>query len=165
MDHRIRIAPLSTEIPVSATGSLFVEGRTIDGSQLEVRKEFSFDKAFSAKLKQKEVELMLGDDLARLAEEAGGNAIVNLTVALAEVRACDLNWIYLERYVGLFSAVGGLVYLVSPLYWSGGSSSESLIAGGVLAGTGAALIGGSFLHESVGSTAYSFRISVEVVRY
>jgi hypothetical protein len=149
---------------VSATGSLFVDGEAIDSSGFQVVKEFSYDKAFSAKLKQKEVELMLSEDLAGLAREAGGDAIVNLKIATLRIATSDLAWVWFERYMGTLAIAGGLAYLVSPLYFDGSASTEYILAGAALAGGGAALIGGSFLHESLGSSNYFFRISGTVVK-
>lgn len=164
LQQTVKITPLDRGLPVSATGSLFVDGATIDASGFQVVKEFTYDKAFSAKLKQKEVELMLSEDLAKLVREAGGDAIVNLRIATLRIVTNDLTWVWFERYMGTLAITGGLVYLLSPMYFGGSASTDFVLVGAALAGGGAALIGGSFLHESLGSSNYSFRISGTVVK-
>ncbi len=165
IDQTVKIAPLPAGLPVSGSQSLYVDGRTVDPSQMQVLKEFSYDKAFSSRMKAKEVELMLSEDLVRLAQEAGGNGIVKLKIAVLGVQSTDMGLIWLERYVGSLSAVVGISLMLQP-GTSDGSSSQSMTTGGaIMAGAGVALVGGSFLHESVGTVNYSFHISGTVVRY
>lgn len=164
LQQTVKIAPLDRGLPVSATGSLFVDGVAIDASSFQVVKEFTYDKAFSAKLKQKEVELMLSEDLARLAREAGGDAIVNLKIATLRIETNDLTWVWFERYMGAIVIGGSLVYLLSPQDFGSTASTDFVLVGAALAGGGAALIGGSYLHESLGHANYSFRISGTVVK-
>ncbi len=166
IQQSVKIAPLPAGLPVSASQSLYVDGQTIGPSDMQVLKEFSYDKAFSSRMKAREVELSLSEDLVRLAEEAGGNAIVKLKIAVLGLQSSDMTLIWLERYTGSIAAIGGIGFLGGPLI--NGSSDhqpDAMTLGAVLLAGGAALIGGSFLHESVGTVSYSFHVSGTVVRY
>jgi hypothetical protein len=165
LEHTIHIAPLPADLPVSASATLFVDGLLYTAADFSVVKEFAFEKLVTAKLKSRQIDAMLSDDLARIAREAGGNAIVGLKIVTLEIDSTALTLVWAERYAGVMAlgAGGALLALPSALY--GPPTTESVLYSVALLGTGAALLGGSFLHESLGAMRYWFQVSGTVVRY
>jgi len=163
MDQSIRLTPISSDFPISASGALYIDDRVIEPNEYTVRKSFEIEKIAAIKIKQQTVDLDLEHDLGKLLTESAGNAIVKLKVEIRNIDTTSLSWIAVERYFGAVALLVGIeeIILGSMLDYS----SPFTVGMYAVAGGGAALIGGSFLHEQYGKIIYSIRISGTVVSY
>lgn len=163
MNQSLKVAPLEMQKPVSASSSLLVDGKVIAEQQLSPVRDFQFEKFFSAKLTQKELELNLGEDLSRIMEESDADGIIKLRVEVERIDTSAVGWIATERYGGLLLAGTGLIMIgVSSAV---PDSQNYVVASGVGIAAGALLLGGSMLHESLGTVGYYLRVAGTAVRF
>ena len=100
MNQSLKMAPLGTNYPVSASSSLFVGGKSISEEGLHSAKDFEFMKYYSPKMTEREVQLDLADDLTKIVEQNGANAIIKLRISVENIDTGAIGWISFERYRG-----------------------------------------------------------------
>jgi hypothetical protein len=156
-ERNVVLAPLSPELPVSASSSLYIQNQIIPASEYKVVYEFEFITRSKQPLWNKlpSTQIEIQSQLDEIKTEYGAEAITNLSIELLDVRAGDLYVISMERWLGSFGV----------LYTGFGDSfgqSDALSLAGLAAGTGA-LWGGSFLHQRLAKATYIYRIKGEAV--
>jgi hypothetical protein len=166
ISQTLRIAPLPGDYPVSASSSLLVGGQTIPESDLRFVKDFHFTKYFSPKMTRRDMQLDLAEDLKEILDQADANAIIRLKISVANIDTSNVSWVMVERYTG--SLMLGTGVAIWGFYGTYGSSPDVTNAVGAAVGVtivGAALLAGSWLHESLGTIGYSVDIDGTAVTY
>lgn len=165
INQNLRIAPLATDYPVSASASLYVDGRSISTDQIQVIKEFTFTKSYAPRITEEEALLDLTTEIDAVMTETGANAVVKLRIGVVRTDTNAVTWIAFERYLGVVALGGavGLAYMAAT--YSGDGPSGSLTLSVALGGLGAAALGGSFLHQHLGTVGYTVRVDGVAVRY
>jgi hypothetical protein len=167
VEQSVRLAPLSSQYAISASSSLWVNGKTVAEADMTKVKDFQFTKFYTVKLKEKELVYDLSLDLKNLLEEAGANGAINLQVKVNAIDTRVVNWIAVERYTGLLVGGTGLAIIgvLANTSYGLGADSDAWGWGIGFAAVGAALFGGSFIHESLATIGYSFEIAGTAVIY
>ncbi len=161
VDQTIKMAPLSTSFPVSASQTLQVGDKTYDDSQFQQTQEFSTKKVVKAHLSDKEIDLGLTPLLNDQMRGSSFNGVTKLRIDVQNVDNSTPAWVVFEQNWGVSTAlVGAWLYAFSDPS-AGGSRTPGLITMGV----GTALFGLSFLHASVGTVDYTFNVSGLKVKY
>jgi len=164
MNQSMKMAPLGTNYPVSASSSLFVGGKTISGEGLHSAKDFEFMKYYSPKMTEREVQLDLADDLTRIIEQNGANAIIKLRVSVENIDTGAIGWISFERSGGVLIVLGGGALVGFGAI--GGPAAQGIETAGIITSiAGAAIFAGSWLHQSLATVGYSVKIDGTTVRY
>jgi hypothetical protein len=161
--QKVTIAPINMDYPVSASKTLIVDDKVIQAESMKIIKPFQFTTKLTPKIKEKTASLDLSQNLVALIKENDGNAITQLKIKVTNINTRSVDWISFERGTGisLLALTGGLVALMA----QAGNGSSAVGVTSVVGGAGALFLGGSFLHEAVGTAGYTIDISGNVVKY
>ncbi|MDA3852598.1 MAG: hypothetical protein PF447_15220 [Spirochaetaceae bacterium] len=164
-ERNVVLAPLSPELPVSASSSLYIQNQIIPASEYKVVYEFEFITRSKQPLWNKlpSTQIEIQSQLDEIKTEYGAEAITNLSIELLDVRAGDLYVISMERWLGSFGVLyTGFGLFLATTQGDSFGQSDALSLAGLAAGTGA-LWGGSFLHQRLAKATYIYRIKGEAV--
>jgi len=163
-DQTVTLAPLETKIPVSASASLYVDGKVLNDSQYQVVKPFHLEKKFRIPLGASDSAIDLSREVETFVQGTDVKAVTQLTISVKDIGTGDLGWIAFERSLGAASvSVGALLLGVSTLLPP--DQNSLLVPSIIVVGSGAALLGGSVYHESVAGVDYWLNINGVGVKY
>ncbi|MBN2735549.1 MAG: hypothetical protein JXR70_01120 [Spirochaetales bacterium] len=166
IDHKLSIAPIDRDYPISASSSIFYQDQIIYDSDVEIVNQFKFKKVYSMKITEREMRLNIAKELDNQIELAGADGISGLKITVTNINTDALDWINIERYSGLVITGGCAAWILAPsIFKQPEMSQEQLKVSLAITGTGLLLFGGSYLHENLGTIAYVFEIEGNAVRF
>lgn len=168
------LSPLDSSVPVSASSSLRIQQETISVKSYEVIDTFQFEKHLRSQYRNTSpIPLDLNEDIRRIKEQYGADAVVELTIRLKEIRSGGIGWIQAGTFTGFIGAglaFNGLMRLIIPPRIVSESGMESttqdmltfsFTAGSILTVAG---FGGALLQHSTGKFTYVYEITGKAVR-
>lgn len=167
-NQKVRVLPLETKTPVSASDFLYHQGQILNRESFSSVEPFKFELTLSPKISEAEVNLKLTDELEKRIIAAKGFGITSLKIQFLKMNDLTHPAVSIERTVGgTVLLIGGVLTATSVAYMNSPnvSGGETLLGPGIALNLiGASIIGGSFWHESVGTVDYVVEISGNIVK-
>lgn len=168
LHQKLAFKPLPPDLPVSASSTLLVDGKAVQPDAYTLQAPFSLRKEVRLPLRTREEILDLYPTLKAEAAKSGGDAIARLKISIDDFHSSDYNWVCFERYFGGWLAVlgGALAIEVSSISpgLSSSQQAQAVIPFAVAGGVGAAIFGGSFIHQHLGSSVYTIGLEGQSVK-
>lgn len=164
VDQRMSLAPIDTDIPVSATKQLYVNGNVIKENSFQKSEAFTLTKKYSLPMKVKEGSIELKNEINSLIKGGEYNGVTELKFNIKEIDTSAVPWVALERDFSFLCAGFGGLALASMASMPRSDNAYIILASSFF-GTGAALLGISYIHEHFGNIEYTIDISGMKVRY
>lgn len=166
IDQKIKIAPIPREYPISATSSIWYENKVIRDRNVQIIDHFKFEKKYSAKLTEHAIIFDLEKELDKQINLSGADGITELKIKVLDINSDTLDWIVIERYSGVILTGCGLGWLAYTNLYT--STDEAMLSNDTIpvliaSGTGLLLLGGSILHENLGTIEYIFEVEGNTV--
>ena len=157
-------ASFPIDYPVSASASIYWQGKTITDSNYEVVEEFQFMKRSRQSLKKgsSSIPVDLQNELDQYLAKSNADGFVDLSIELIHTGSTDVNLIILERTVSILGMLAPTPVIIANSGDLNQLTKPNML--GYFAGCGA-LFGGSFLHQYLGHVYFVYRIEGKVVKY
>jgi hypothetical protein len=156
-DQTLLLQPLPSDPPVSISDSVIINGQVYRRGDFSKLESFTFEKSIRFPMTSRQITLDLSPDLCEIAARAQADAITDLTIQLRDVKHRDYTWVMFERASGFWICTGITCVVASLLIQQRqlNTPADDLLIFGV----GAAFIGVSYIHESLGSTIFVLKMS------
>ncbi len=159
-EQRVLVRPVSDDFPVSASSSIYWNGRVYTSEDYSVVRGFEYSAVLESPVLGREtIELDMSDDLAGMLHGTGADGVVNLTFELLNIDKGPLALMDISQMV-IGIGLGNLGYGIYVQL----VENPDLIAitlGG--AGATALGLGGYFLARATGKITYVYRVSGTLV--